>query len=242
MEEWNEFGELKENIGPVPAGGGDTSAHRVATGVSTAPPIPVNPTATKGTANLSQPPVNKAPPPGVDESKFRALPGAAEMAERGKAQPASTSAPSQGAVSDENAPPPKGVETMASAPAEKQESVTAAKKLLRAVQGNGGRAEHLSAPPSGVATPEGEKADVAAAAKEEEKEQSTGAGEEEGKVEGESGVRDAAAEEVQGRSAGGEVEEAQRVGATDAGEGKVAEEVGAQSAKEGGDAGKSVGD
>lgn len=164
MEEWNEFGELKENIGDVPASGSSAGNHTVKSGVNIAPPIPVNPTATQGTANVSQPPpiVNKAPQPGLDESKYRALPGAAEIAARNKPTPEQQEGKS--VVDDENAPP-KAAESMTSAPAEKEESINAAKKLLGAQQQTSGSGvDHLSAPASalqsGTATPDPEPAET----------------------------------------------------------------------------------
>lgn len=140
MEEWNEFGELKENIGPVPA-------HNVALaggqkGVNIAPPLAVNSTATGASAHVTQPPlagINKAAPAGVDASKMRALPGAAEIAARNKAQETQGSS-----VIDEDVK----AETMTSAATEKEQSIEATKSKHKA---------HLSAPasaiPSGVATP-----------------------------------------------------------------------------------------
>lgn len=146
MEEWNEFGELKENIGNVPSSS-DATSHTVKSGVNIAPPLAVNPTATQGTTKISQPPmVNKTPP-----QQGIALPGAAEIAARNKPTPEQKEGKS---VIDENTPP-KAAETMNSAPKEKEESINAAKKLLGEGQTRG--VEHLSAPPSalqsGTATP-----------------------------------------------------------------------------------------
>ncbi|KAK3675547.1 hypothetical protein LTR78_004631 [Recurvomyces mirabilis] len=99
IEEWNEFGELKEKVGPVPANNAAPPGGQV--GVNIAPPLPINPTATAGTAKLSQPPsptgVKKSPAPVLDDSKQRPipipLPAAAEMAARNsKTVPTSTPA------------------------------------------------------------------------------------------------------------------------------------------------------
>lgn len=253
IEEWNEFGELKENIGNVPSSN-DSGSNTVKTGVNIAPPIPVNPTATSGTTNISQPAVSKAPATSADENKRVALPGAAEIAARYKPTPEQKDGKS---VIDENAPP-KATETMSSAPAEKEESINAAKRLLKEEQTQG--VEHLSAPPSamqsGTATPDPEPAEKLAT--------SSGNGEEGGKLtHGGSEVKDAPVDEVKKvesenslaeaaeEEAGGEKKakaEAEKpeasaaVEASDAGEGKVAEKVKEQSAKDPEDAGKSVGD
>ncbi|KAI6870159.1 hypothetical protein KC338_g2771 [Hortaea werneckii] len=143
VEEWNEYGELKENIGPVPAHNKAPAGGQ--TGVNIAPPIGVNPTATGGTANVTQPPIagiNKAAPAGLDASKARALPGAAEIAAKNKAQ----SGTAGSSVVDE---PPKA-ETMTSAPAEKEQSIGDTHKKNANVA-------HISAPASalqsGTATP-----------------------------------------------------------------------------------------
>lgn len=141
MEEWNEFGELKENIGPVPANNAAPAGGQ--TGVNIAPPLSVNPTATQGTAKVSQPPVNKAPPPLLDDSKARpiALPGAAEIAARN--QPTSPS--NFEAIN---------AETMTSSPEDKKQSIEQAKEKLNAPAAG---VDHLSAPASrlqsGTATP-----------------------------------------------------------------------------------------
>ncbi|KAI7724322.1 hypothetical protein KC322_g72 [Hortaea werneckii] len=143
VEEWNEYGELKENIGPVPAHNKAPAGGQ--TGVNIAPPIGVNPTATGGTANVTQPPIagiNKTAPGGIDASKARALPGAAEIAAKNKAQ----SGTAGSSVVDE---PPKA-ETMTSAPAEKEKSIGDTHKKNANVA-------HISAPASalqsGTATP-----------------------------------------------------------------------------------------
>ena len=273
VEEWNEFGELKENIGSVPSSS-STANHTVKTGVSTAPPIPINPTATQGTTKISMPSsvTNKAPQPGVDESKFRALPGAAEIAARNKPAPASAAATSpeqkEGkSVVDENAPP-TAAESMTSAPQEKEESINAAKKILGEEGGGRRGVEHLSAPPSamqsGTATPAepAEKENVeenegglgVPGGDEGDEEKQTHRGsevkeapkEEVKKVESENSLVEAAEEADEGKDVAVAMEEGKgttaAVEASGGGEGKVAEEVKEQSAKEGGDAGKSVGD
>ena len=148
VEEWNEFGELKENIGDVPASNAAPPGGQ--TGVNIAPPLPVNPTATAGTAQVKTPGnVSKAPPALVDASKMRPLPGAAEIAAR-NSKPQEESRPS---VIDD---PPKP-ETMDSAPVDKEKSINAAKAMLKADHPS---IDHLSAPASriqsGTATPANE--------------------------------------------------------------------------------------
>lgn len=90
--------------------------------------------------------MNKAPQPGIDESKMQALPGAAEIAAR-------NSKPETEATASVIDSPPK-VETMDSAPADKKESINAAKEALK---GQHPSIDHLSAPASainsGTATP-----------------------------------------------------------------------------------------
>ncbi|KAK4507876.1 hypothetical protein PRZ48_001611 [Zasmidium cellare] len=143
VEEWNEFGELKENIGPVPANNAAPAGGQ--TGVNVAPPLSVNPTATQGTAKVSQAPVNKAPAPLLDETKAKpiALPGAAEIAARNKPTSPST-------FEAINA------ETMTSSPEDKKQSIEQAKDKLDAPATTAG-VDHLSAPASrlqsGTATP-----------------------------------------------------------------------------------------
>lgn len=82
MEEWNEFGELKENIGPVPANNAAPAGGRA--GVQTAPPLSHNTTPTS-TSSKSVP-ASKPAQPVFDKSKAVALPGAAEIAARNKAK------------------------------------------------------------------------------------------------------------------------------------------------------------
>lgn len=156
MEEWNEFGELKENIGPVPANDALPPSGRQR-GVNLAPPLPVSTTATKGTAEIgSRPPGlgggdHKAVPPLVDHSKIRPLSG-------------TTSGAGGESILDE----PVKAETMTSAPAEKERSVDVA----TGEKGQRSGIDHLSAPASalqsGTATPGagsgvegGEEGDVA---------------------------------------------------------------------------------
>ena len=96
--------------------------------------------------------VNKAPQPILDPSKIRPLPGAAEIAAKNKQQHSSPI--------DE---PPKP-ETMSSAPAEKGQSINAAKEITKHHPSE----DHLSAPasaiPSGTASPQPEPEAPAAAA------------------------------------------------------------------------------
>lgn len=204
IEEWNEFGELKDNIGPVPASNAAPPGGQ--TGVNIAPPLPVNPTATGGSAKISQAGpagMNKAPSPLVDSSKMRALPGAAEIAAKNKPQPTSTSNPI-----DE---PPK-VETMSSAPADKEQNISEAKEAPKHNPAH----DHLSAPASaiqsGTATPASEPASDSTEADSEAASQEA------------AGEEDSAAKGIQGLQVG---------------EGAKVQQ---QSAKEGGDAGKSVED
>lgn len=199
------------------------------TGLATnpAPPLPIKPTATAGTAKIAP------PKPGVDESKMRALPGAAEIAARNNPLPIS---------SPENAVKP---ESMGSAPADKEKSIAAAKA---AAEKKG--VEHLSAPPSaipsGAATP---KEEDAALSNEQAADAvvSSGDGTVEARHRG-SDVVAAPGEEVKKVESANAIAEddgdedesvAKGVEGTQVGEGtKVAE----QSAKEPDDAGKSVED
>ncbi|CAK1354428.1 hypotheticalsprotein [Cercospora beticola] len=80
VEEWNEFGELRENIGPVPAANYKPPAGGLV-GVQTAPPLNHNvsvPDAASSKATASKP----SPPPAVSRAQGIALPGAAEIAAR----------------------------------------------------------------------------------------------------------------------------------------------------------------
>lgn len=131
VEEWNEFGELHENIGPVPPAGPTATApnQNQKPTVSPTPPLPVNPTASGGTAKISP------AKPLVDESKMRALPGAAEIAARNNPLPKS---------SPEDAVKP---ETMGSAPAEKEKTINAAKAAMGT---ESSKVDHMSAPPSAI--------------------------------------------------------------------------------------------
>lgn len=121
---------MKQNIGPVPG---------VAAAVP-APKLPVNPTATAGTANVG-------PAPLLDSSKRVALPGAAEIAARNNPLPKSSP--------DDTVRP----ETMSSAPAAKEKSIAAATAAAdsAAPAEQDETVDHPSVPPSaipsGVATP-----------------------------------------------------------------------------------------
>lgn len=142
IEEWNEFGELKENIGDVPANNAASAGN--VQGVNIRPAEPAKPKAMPG--NVVQQGINKAPPPILDDSKRRPLPGAAEIAAKNK-QPISNPI-------DE----PLKAETMTTAPAEKKESINAAKEIAKQHPS----LDHLSAPASriqsGTATPQSEPA------------------------------------------------------------------------------------
>jgi hypothetical protein len=152
IEEWNEFGELKENIGPVPAHNASASSSGVQ-GVNIRPPEATSPRQVSGTIGGGSPSVNKAPKPLVDKSKMVPLPGAAEIAAKNKQEPISKPV-------DE---PPKA-EAVAAAPAEKEASVNVAKALLK--EDHPGL-DHLSAPPSamqsGTVTPQPEPAPTSTA-------------------------------------------------------------------------------
>ncbi|QIW96899.1 hypothetical protein AMS68_002417 [Peltaster fructicola] len=93
VEEWNEYGELKENIGPVPSAGAAIAPKPAATSSTTASASAIS---TK---------------PAIDTSKMVALPGAAETKARNAAAATSIL---------EQAPKP---ETMATAPVEKEKSI-----------------------------------------------------------------------------------------------------------------------
>nr|OQO31206.1 hypothetical protein B0A51_01585 [Rachicladosporium sp. CCFEE 5018] len=146
IEEWNEYGELKENIGPVPP----------AAGPAPAPSLLNNPGAV-GDMGMGRGKI-PLPRPGIDDSKMRPLPGAAEIKARNapKAEPA-TEAETKPA-SDENAKP----ETSGAAPAEKEQSINPAKALLG--EQSNAKYDHLSAPASamqsGNATPAAAKEDA----------------------------------------------------------------------------------
>ncbi|KAK5117693.1 hypothetical protein LTR62_005116 [Meristemomyces frigidus] len=179
IEEWNEFGELKENIGPVPEGNAAPPGGQVGINIAPLRPLPVKTTSTAGTAKLSQPPSSKAPSTGLDETKSRAmpvaLPGAAEIAAR-SSKVAKDEDKSEGKDKDEataasaiDAPP--NPETMNSAAVDKEASLNAAKEAMK---GQKAGVEHLSAPASrlhsGTATPaegEGESVSTAAGSNEE---------------------------------------------------------------------------
>ncbi|KAK1059966.1 hypothetical protein LTR33_013021 [Friedmanniomyces endolithicus] len=228
VEEWNEFGELKENIGPVPANNAAPPGGQ--TGISIAPPLPVNPTATGGTASIGLPPsglVSKGPTPGVDESKIRPLHGADESTDKSMSDNAGTTS-----VIDE---PPKP-ETMESSSADKEESISAAKQALKAQHPS---IDHLSAPASrihsGSATP-AQQVEPATLSKtsgeaEEDKDEKKAGGE--GKVE--AGEAAGSTEAVDEKTASTGVQ-ALQLGSE---EGTRTQE---QSAIEGGDAGQSVED
>ena len=113
-------------------------------GVNIRPTEATNAKPTSAAGN-TKPGISKAPAPLVDRSKIVPLPGAAEMAARNKPEPPSDPL-------DE----PLKAETMSSAPAEKQESINAAKEIIK----DHPALDHLSAPASaiqsGTATPQPE--------------------------------------------------------------------------------------
>lgn len=157
IEEWNEFGEIKEAIGPCPPAGAPVAPPSVM--------LPVKPTATAGTTKISTPAPKAAPKAAPEKQQPVALPGAAEIAARNNPLPKS---------SPEDAVKP---ETMASAPAEKEKSIAAATAAATtAVKAEDKKYDHLSAPASavasGTATPaekEKEKENKEAAAEAEKK-------------------------------------------------------------------------
>ncbi|KAF2716363.1 hypothetical protein K431DRAFT_235531 [Polychaeton citri CBS 116435] len=137
VEEWNEFGELKENIGPVPA-------HNVS---APAPSQLAKPSATGGGAAVSE--KGDTTP----AQQRIALPGAAEIAARNKPAATSSSTPAASTTSGSEATKP---EPSTSVPSEKPRAVK--------IAGEPSREEHLSAPPSalqsGTATPAEPAADA----------------------------------------------------------------------------------
>jgi hypothetical protein len=114
IEEWNEYGELKENIGPVPATSSATS--------TPAQPRKVIPTATAGSSNAT------APKALVDESKMVALPGAAEIKARNNppAKPTPDSAARSETVTF--SPETKAAPSTAATPAESSNAATTGKE------------------------------------------------------------------------------------------------------------------
>ncbi|KAK4636768.1 uncharacterized protein CLAFUR5_00851 [Fulvia fulva] len=148
VEEWNEFGELKENIGDVPAHNaavpaGSQVGVQIAATLNTKPSI-------GGSASKS-PVVNKAPQPTFDKTKAIALPGAAEIAERNKAKAEAAKAEAAKSPSQLEAINP---ETLASSPEDKKEQHMEKAKDIGKSHPN---LDHLSAPASriqsGTATP-----------------------------------------------------------------------------------------
>ncbi|KAK6434166.1 hypothetical protein LTR95_009655 [Oleoguttula sp. CCFEE 5521] len=146
IEEWNEYGELKENIGPVPPAAGPAPA-----------PSLLNKPGAVGAMGMGRGKI-PLPRPGVDESKMRPLPGAAEIKARNTPKPDATPVAETKSVSDENARP----KTTDSEPAEKEPSVNPAKALLG--DQSDSKYDHLSAPASamqsGSATPAVAKKDA----------------------------------------------------------------------------------
>jgi len=93
VEEWNEFGELKENIGPVPANnaaptsGGQTGVNiappsRFAGSSTTSSAATTSSSNTTGVYGQTAVPAARIPEAGFDKTKGYALPGAAEIAAR----------------------------------------------------------------------------------------------------------------------------------------------------------------
>jgi len=101
--------------------------------------LPVKPTATAGTTKVSTPAAKAAPKAAPAKQQPIALPGAAEIAARNNPLPKS---------SPDDAVKP---ETMASAPAEKEKSITAA-TAAAAAKPEDKKYDHLSAPASALAS------------------------------------------------------------------------------------------
>lgn len=143
IEEWNEYGELKENIGPVPP----------AAGASVASPLPAKLVASGGMSKIA------TPKPGVDASKFRSLPGASEI------KTGITPASAAKAVKDENAKPAalskpdESVEEVAKTVVNEnvRAEATSSKAAAEVVKGDGVKAASLSKPDD---SPEGAKKSV----------------------------------------------------------------------------------
>lgn len=156
MEDWNEFGELKENIGPVPTGNappaGGVQGVNIRPGPAPAADLGTSPNSRKSPDFDEKPSESQGVSSLLDKSNMIALPGAAEIAERNKAK--STAASTSSPIDE----PPK-VESMTSAPAEKQASINFAQEKMAKEHPS---VDHLSAPPSavqsGTATPEPELA------------------------------------------------------------------------------------
>ncbi|KAM0705744.1 hypothetical protein Q7P35_007104 [Cladosporium inversicolor] len=129
IEEWNEFGEIKEAIGPCPPAGAPVAPPSVM--------LPVKPTATAGTTKISTPAPKASKAAAPEKQQPIALPGAAEIAARNNPLPKS---------SPEDAVKP---ETMTSAPAEKEKSIAAA---TAAAKSEDKKYDHLSAPASALAS------------------------------------------------------------------------------------------
>ena len=137
IEEWNEFGELKENIGPVPTSNAPPAGG--VQGVNIRPAdLGTSPNSRKSPEFDTKPSESEGPSSLLDSSNMVALPGAAEIAERNKAKSPSSSTPI-----DESAK----VETMRSAPAEKHASINFAQEKMAKDHPS---VDHLSAPASAV--------------------------------------------------------------------------------------------
>lgn len=146
VEEWNEFGELKENIGDVPANEEHPAGGRQ--GVSIRPLEAPSNTVLPGTESVSPPTSAASPPLAAHDLGRVALPGASEILERNKAKSPSTN-PLEA---------PIALESMNSAPADKETSINAAKEAFK----HHSSLDHLSAPASqiqsGTTTPQSELA------------------------------------------------------------------------------------
>ncbi|KAF2481421.1 hypothetical protein BDY17DRAFT_301314 [Neohortaea acidophila] len=118
IEEWNEFGELKENIGDVPSSSVPPPAG-ARQGVNLRPVESTSPRQTDDSQSVDvrHPSSSETASALLDSSSRIALPGAAEIAARNKAQ-----SPTAGVAVES----PEAVETVPSAPTDKTESAPAA--------------------------------------------------------------------------------------------------------------------
>lgn len=118
IEEWNEFGELKENIGDVPSSSAPPPAG-ARQGVNLRPVESTSPRQTDDSQSVDvrHPSSSETASALLDSSSRIALPGAAEIAARNKAQ-----SPTAGVAVES----PEAVETVPSAPTDKTESAPAA--------------------------------------------------------------------------------------------------------------------
>ncbi|KAK5130891.1 hypothetical protein LTR08_001554 [Meristemomyces frigidus] len=163
IEEWNEFGELKENIGPVPPSGAAVPPGGLV-GVNIAPPsVGVSAAGTAGVGGAVLGGVSRALLPGVDGGEIRAFGGAAAKEKEEKkgegegVQVDGKATMAMRSVIDELLP--TKVETMRSAPVDKEHSISEAKEASAAAssaskRASGGEGAVVS---GGSAAPVGEE-------------------------------------------------------------------------------------